>query len=115
MNILSVSFVIAASIVISEKLIMEAIPVGSPREHVEEYLEEIADKYAFYTRENEPIVSPQYPWIDSEVGYYAAAISNVKSRWWMPSFGSWISIRAGIDGSGKVTQVVVLEGKWGWP
>lgn len=106
---------IVMSILISNQTIIEAIPIGSPKADVESYLISVAKSFDFITRETDTTIHPPYPWMESESGYYQAVIGNVRSKWWLPSFGSTITIKAGITFDGKVSQVVITGARSGFP
>ncbi len=105
---------IMVSIVISAQEIRDALPVGTSEEEVKAYLMEVAGSYNFFSREEK---EPYFPWLESgtEIGYYSGAIDNVQARWWLPAFGGYWTVLVGISSEGKVTQVVVIGGRYGWP
>ncbi len=102
------------SIVISAQEIRDALPVGTSEEEVKAYLMEVAGSYTWIPREVKELY---FPWLESgtEIGYYTGAIDNVQARWWLPAFGGYWVVRVGISSEGKVTQVVTIGGRSGWP
>ncbi len=102
------------SIVISAQEIRDALPVGTSEEEVKAYLMEVAGSYVWLPREVREL---HFPWLESgiETGYYAGTIRNVQARWWLPAFGGYWTVRVGISSEGKVTQVVTIGGRSGWP
>ena len=111
---ISFYFTIIMSILITQDQIFEALPIGSSEEEAKSYLLEVAEDVRFVTRKSESAIG-KYTWLESEIGYFIGGINNARSRWWLPSFGSYLTIRVGISTEHVVTQVVINGSRIGFP
>lgn len=99
---------VIAALIMTEPDFRTAVPLGMPAEEARVYLTSIADliKYVEHGEEDSLRV-PSYPWLESDVGYYRLYVGEVKSRWWMPSFGVAWYVWVGISKENAVSQVII--------
>lgn len=102
------TIVLSIGIVISQKEIITAIPIGTDIRDAVAYLEIIDSNPRYFGDDSEdPLLSPSYPWLESDVGYYRALLENVRPRWWSLPRGRYWRIWVGVSDDGKVTQVII--------
>jgi hypothetical protein len=72
-------------------------------------LSEYTDDFAFSSKESFSRGYPEYPWVESEVGYYMAAIHNIRpnKRGIFPIGTTGIGIRLGVTRDDIIIQVLI--------
>tara|TARA_R110002073_G_scaffold13539_1_gene57373 strand:- start:243 stop:596 length:354 start_codon:yes stop_codon:yes gene_type:complete len=111
---ISLYLAVIMSILITREQIIDSLPIGASEEEARTYLLEVAEDVRFVTRETER-ARGLYTWRESEIGYLQAGIDNARSKWWKPSFGSYLTIRVGISAERNVTQVSIIGSRTGFP
>tara|TARA_B110000858_G_scaffold162625_2_gene187832 strand:+ start:23383 stop:23739 length:357 start_codon:yes stop_codon:yes gene_type:complete len=110
MNIVISSSILSlflASILITNQQIYDALPIGATEAEVKSYLEEVTRSYRFVPRDSVHAHAESFPWMDSEIGFYSGRIDNVRRKWWAPSFGRILIVRAVISSEKKVARVLI--------
>lgn len=103
--------------VITQEQILDDIPIGMPEEEAVAYFRELTDddRIRYFTKESQRMGTVSHDLQDDEHGYYVIGISNVRSRWWWPSFGAVLRVILVISDDGLVSEIKFFGGRVGWP
>ncbi len=105
-----------ASIVLTTEMVELALPEGTSREVAEAYLTSMGVDSIWRPRDPADAAIADFPWTEDDIGVLdSGIIRNVRSKWWMPSFGKVMIIHIGISVDGKVTELDFQEFLSGWP
>ena len=116
-NLVAGLVITMASIVLTTEMVEQALPKGTSREAAEAYLSDIGADIHWRPRERNDSATRDFPWSDEDIGVLdSGIIRNVRSKWWLPSFGKAMIIHIGISEDGRVTEIDFREFLGGsWP
>jgi hypothetical protein len=105
------------AIVITREQILTDIPIGTPKQHVEEYFEGLTDKewILYFTRENPQQGTVSHELSAGESGYYLIGLRYVRDRWWQPSLGRHLAVIVVISDADLVSEIKFFGSRSGWP
>lgn len=109
---ITATLILLIGLVITQHEIEESIPIGSPAEDAVVYLQSIGGEPRYYeSSEQDALKVPSYPWLDSDVGYYRAYLTNVRPHWWSIPRGRFWRVWVGVSTNGSVSQVIIRGGR----
>lgn len=111
------ALLIAISVVITREQILQDLEIGTHRDEVVEYFEELTDeeRISFITREDTMRGTVSHDIREGEKGYYIVGLRNVQENWWWPSFGSHLTVIVVISEDDTVTEIKFVGSRTGWP
>lgn len=116
LNLFAGLTVAMASIVLTTEMVEHALPQGSSREMAEAYIANLGVEPIWRPRDPADAAISDFPWSEEDIGVLdTGIIRNVRSKWWMPSFGKVMIIHIGISADDKVTELDFQEFLSGWP
>lgn len=114
-NLVAGWLVAMASIVLTTEIVEQALPMGTPKETVEAYLTDIGAERVWRPRGRNDSAVRSFPWKDEDIGVLTGIVREVRTRWWLPSFGKVIIVHIGISADGTVSGLDFQEylgGAW---